>query len=1437
MELSFRRRLRVFALLTLAAPIIAASFGVSALMAPKVTLAAQSIPYKVNFQGRLTDNSGNILADGLYNIKFRFWDAASGGTNKFEEDRVMTGVDNRVQVTNGLFNIQFGDVTVLSPALFSGAFPLYLEVELPTPATATCATNGCAVFTEGAMTPRQPLASSAYAFNADTVDGIDGSSLVQLSPAVQQSGNINISGNLQSGGNLQATGSVQGASATFTAASALTLGMAGPAGNTGAVLFKNATNTNTLTLQSGATGSNFSLTLPTALTAAGDCLKDTTGAGVLGFAACGTAVTLQTAYDNSSSPATVLTSSVAKGVVVQSGIGFNSTTAFQVIPDGTATPTINVDTQNNRVGIGTAAPTEALDVAGAVRLGTTTNTNAGTVRFTGTDFQGYNGTSWVPLNAASIIANQMTQVVKPADQIVNNSATFVDDNDLTFVIGANQTWTYTMVVYGNSSTTADFKFSLTAPSGTACTWGVSETENADSNGNLGCGASSGLISGSGADEPYTVTGVVSSGATAGSVTLQWAQNTAAATNSIVRAGSYLEAMQKGAGSLNPFVQGGNSFGATGVLGTADSHDLSIVANGTEGLHIDISGKVGVGGVSSGGAALDVNGDVALRGIGAPSVAPTGQGRIYFDSGTGHFRVSESGGSFADLLGVTGANAALSNLAGVDLNTSLLTSSSNLIDVGSGTNVLRSGYFGTLVQTPTLSAAANTDLSLQSTGSGNLNLTSGSGTLNLSAATVKTTGQASLTYDLNNVATSTLYVKNTNAGQVANLDITGGLNLGSGQQISFNGTQISSANLSDGSSITKQGNSFNGITQLVQTDGSGALPALSGSNLTNLNASAIATGSGAVNLASGGIGGLSLTSASGTIGLDSAVLQRTANALTIDLATAGTSTLTVGNSNGANVANLAVTGSLGLGTGGAFSVGASSGGSVTCSGGQFLQNQIVTGGIVTGGTCAGTTATDLQTAYDTSSSPATINLNASAKDFVINATDQATDPNVLINLTCATCSAGAGRFAVQQTGTDVLTVNPTGEVVVRPIAGQNLSIKLSSNSQMSISSTSAPSVDQLAIDNTGTTGVTTNDVNGESINYKGGAAAVEASGLRIDFTPGTTSGGTWSGMRIVAGATGPAAGVTEYGLKLEGPTIAGAGTGTGVYVGTGWDIGIDVQSGGLQLAAQANPTTPAAGNLKIYAKAVAGRIVPKWLGPSGVDTPFQAALWGNNTALWTTSGATAGLWQGTVGAGAGTFTAALPTTTNLYTSMIRSRYATVVTTANQQVGQRSSQRQFYRGSVAGQGGFFFFARFGTEAWTAGDRLFVGLGTGTTAMVTGDPSSQTNILGFGVDAGDSAITFMHNTSSGTATKDAIAGQPALAANQGYDVYIYAKPNDSTIYYRMDDLNTGAIIIDSSTTANLPVNTTMMAVFALTSNGANTAATAAQIGVNRMYIETDH
>ena len=59
------------------------------------------------------------------------------------------------------------------------------------------------------------------------------------------------------------------------------------------------------------------------------------------------------------------------------------------------TNTLFVDSNTNMVGIGTSSPSQKLDVLGAIQLSDNTGSNeAGTIRWTGSDFQGYNGSSW-----------------------------------------------------------------------------------------------------------------------------------------------------------------------------------------------------------------------------------------------------------------------------------------------------------------------------------------------------------------------------------------------------------------------------------------------------------------------------------------------------------------------------------------------------------------------------------------------------------------------------------------------------------------------------------------------------------------------------------------------------------------------------------------------------------------------------------------------------------------------------------------------------------------------------------------------------------------------------------------------------------------------------------------------------------------------------------
>ncbi len=135
----------------------------------------------MNFQGKLSDNTGAPMPAGTYNMKFSIHSASTGGSSLWNETRSVYGGTGVTVTTGGLFSIQLGSVNSLNPAIFNNASSLYLEIELPTPGTAQCATNGCPSYTEGPMSPRNPISSSPLALNSDLLDGLDSTAFAAAS--------------------------------------------------------------------------------------------------------------------------------------------------------------------------------------------------------------------------------------------------------------------------------------------------------------------------------------------------------------------------------------------------------------------------------------------------------------------------------------------------------------------------------------------------------------------------------------------------------------------------------------------------------------------------------------------------------------------------------------------------------------------------------------------------------------------------------------------------------------------------------------------------------------------------------------------------------------------------------------------------------------------------------------------------------------------------------------------------------------------------------------------------------------------------------------------------------------------------------------------------------------------------------------------------------
>jgi hypothetical protein len=63
------------------------------------------------------------------------------------------------------------------------------------------------------------------------------------------------------------------------------------------------------------------------------------------------------------------------------------------------TDVLTFDSATNNVGVGITDPVEKLDVGGGVKLGSTVSTNAGTIRWTGSDFEGNDGSTWQSFTA------------------------------------------------------------------------------------------------------------------------------------------------------------------------------------------------------------------------------------------------------------------------------------------------------------------------------------------------------------------------------------------------------------------------------------------------------------------------------------------------------------------------------------------------------------------------------------------------------------------------------------------------------------------------------------------------------------------------------------------------------------------------------------------------------------------------------------------------------------------------------------------------------------------------------------------------------------------------------------------------------------------------------------------------------------------------------
>jgi hypothetical protein len=131
------------------------------------SVAQATVPEEISYQGQLTDAVGAPL-EGTYDVWFYLYDAPSGGILLWDEQQ-------SVVVTDGIYNVQLGAVSPLEVTVFSGN-TVYLEVVIYNPATTTWET----------LAPRQQLTSTAYAFQAENAQSLEGYGSADFAPALHE---------------------------------------------------------------------------------------------------------------------------------------------------------------------------------------------------------------------------------------------------------------------------------------------------------------------------------------------------------------------------------------------------------------------------------------------------------------------------------------------------------------------------------------------------------------------------------------------------------------------------------------------------------------------------------------------------------------------------------------------------------------------------------------------------------------------------------------------------------------------------------------------------------------------------------------------------------------------------------------------------------------------------------------------------------------------------------------------------------------------------------------------------------------------------------------------------------------------------------------------------------------------------------------------------
>jgi hypothetical protein len=346
------------------------------LLAPAATpaSAAAGINSALNFQGRLLNSAGAVVADGSYNMQFKLYQDGpgnvagdTGGTLMWTESWVygVNTPDNRVTVKNGYFSIPLGTICAFTATTCTASTgnaqtntvvdfnqdTLWLSMNIENTAGATALCSGFASGSpasctggDGEMLPMRRLSSSVYALNAGKLGGLTSAGFIQNQAASPQTANFNL---------------LSGAATTVAAAQIQTVGSAtapvlvlkgGATPGVGGDLLQLQSSAAAVLFRVDSTGVLGSPNVSTASTNSAGTTLQTGNSSTSGNTGILTLATGNAASGNSGNITigTGTATGTAGSVIVKNLT--NTTTALQV-QNAAGTPLLTADTTNGKIDI------------------------------------------------------------------------------------------------------------------------------------------------------------------------------------------------------------------------------------------------------------------------------------------------------------------------------------------------------------------------------------------------------------------------------------------------------------------------------------------------------------------------------------------------------------------------------------------------------------------------------------------------------------------------------------------------------------------------------------------------------------------------------------------------------------------------------------------------------------------------------------------------------------------------------------------------------------------------------------------------------------------------------------------------------------------------------------------------------------------------------